>query len=132
MRTTIQTPDGPRQIPDWANCYCVSDHRPNFIHPYPFALPNGDELWLCPNTLHQAKTLLNLYVQLDGPPNGITAAKFNYFVRQLITLYWQQVMEFREDEAEFEQWKAEREPEPYTGMSDAEIFDFIKKVEAHA
>lgn len=125
MKITVQTPDGPRTVPDWASCYCVSGHRPSYIHPYPFALPSGDELWLCPNTYHQTNTLLNLYKNLDGPPTGVTAAKFNYFVRSLITLYWQQVLEMRNEDAD---WEAMNFVE--SEWTDAEMFDFIKKVEA--
>ena len=125
LKTTINTPSGPRVIPDWAACHCVSKHRPHYIHPYPFALPNGDELWLCPNTYHQTTTLLGLYKSLDGPPAGRTLAKFNYFVRSLITLYWQQVLEEQADAQAFEAWKNSLKDE-----DDMDLFEDIKRVVA--
>lgn len=125
MRTTIKTPKGVRVIPDWAKCHCVSKHRPAYIHPYPFALPSGDELWLCPNTYHQATTLLNMYTSLDGPPKPLTVVKFNYFVRELITLYWQQILAHREDEFAFAAWKNSQRDE-----DDLDLFEDIKRVVA--
>lgn len=130
MRLTIQTPEGPRTVPDWATCYCVSNHRPHYIHPYPYALPSGDELWLCPNTFHQANTLLNLYMNLDGPPKGTTLVKFNYFVRSLITMHWQQLMEMKGDEEAWREAHLVRIANQGM-MSEQELSDFIKKVEAH-
>ena len=125
MKTTINTPSGPRVIPDWAKCHCVSKHRPAYIHPYPFALPDGDELWLCPNTYHQVTTLLNMYKALDGPPKPMTAAKFNYFVRQLITMYWTQVLIQRQDEGNFQAWK-----DSLRDDDDMDLFEDIKRVVA--
>lgn len=124
MKKIIQTPDGPRSVPDWAKCYCVTRHSPQYIHPYPFALPSGDELWLCPNTYHQARTLLSLYQKYDGPPRS--AWTFNYFVRSLITMYWSQVLDEREDQAAYEAWKAE-----YVSKGYMEMFDEVKKTVAH-
>lgn len=132
MKVTIQTPEGPRLLPDWAKCHCVTRHSPNYIHPYPFALPDGTELWLCPNTFHQANTLLKLYTSLDGPPAKMVNVKFNYFVRSLLTYYWQQVLEARASEEEYEAWKAANAPEEedyeYLNVNIAEI---IKKTVAH-
>lgn len=132
MKITIQSPDGPRLLPDWAKCHCVTRHSPNYIHPYPFALPNGIEMWLCPNTFHQANTLLKLYNSLDGPPAKTVCVKFNYFVRSLLTYYWQQVLEARASEEEYEAWKAANAPEEedyeYLNLNIAEI---IKKTVAH-
>ena len=129
MRLTIQTPNGSRAVPDWAKCHCVSRHSPNYIHPYPFALPSGDELWLCPNTYHQATTLLNIYKKLDGPPTKMEAIKFNYFVRQLIKLYWQQVLNEQQDIQAYTVWKNSlRDDEE----DDWGLFEVIKKVEADA
>lgn len=110
MKRTIKTPSGPRLIPDWAQCYCVKQHRPKYIYPYPFALPSGDELWLCPNTYHQVTTLLGMYTTLDGPPKPSALMEFNYFPRNLIKMYWEQVMHAREDEASFEAWKESLKP----------------------
>lgn len=132
MKVKVQTPDGPRLVPHWAKCHCVSRHSPNYIHPYPFALPSGVELWLCPNTYHQANTLLKLYTSLDGPPAKNVAIKFNYFVRSLLTYYWQQVLEARASDEDYEAWKAsqvvEEEDYEYLGIDIAEI---IKKTVAH-
>lgn len=125
MKATVKTPEGLRVIPDWARCYCVSDHRPAYIHPYPFALPSGDELWLCPNTYHQATSLLNMYTSLDGPPALSAARSFNYFVRSLITMYWQQVLQAREDEQAFEVWKQTLKPE-----TEDELYDDIRRLAA--
>lgn len=125
MKITVKTPSGPRVVPDWAMCYCVSKHRPAYIHPYPFALPNGDELWLCPNTYHQATTLLGMYVSLDGRPKPLTLVKFNYFVRELITMYWHQALAQREDAQAFEAWKSSMRDE-----DDMDLFDSIKRVVA--
>lgn len=122
MKTRIQTPDGPRTIPDWAECHCVTTHRPNYIHPYPFALPDGTELWLCPNTYHQATTLLNLYKQLDGPPKAHRVGpQFNYFVRSLLTLYWNQVLEARANEKAFKEWQA----------IEGDVYELVKRTEAY-
>lgn len=90
MRVTIQTPSGPRQIPDWAACHCVSRHTPSYAHPMPFVLPDSTEMWLCPNTHHQATTLLKVYRDLNGPPDFKTQLNFTVFVRGLIKLFWQQ------------------------------------------
>lgn len=132
MKVTIQTPDGPRLLPDWAACHCVSRHSPSYIHPYPFALPNGTELWLCPNTYHQANTLLKLYTGLDGPPEKRVCAKFNYFVRSLITYYWEQVLDARQSELEYEAWKeassVKHQDKEYLNIDIAEI---IKKTVAY-
>ncbi len=128
MRTTIQTPDGPRTVPDWAKCHCVTRHSPNYIHPYPFALPSGDELWLCPNTYHQAKTLLGIYRKLDGPPTGVAHARFNYFVRSLIKFYWQQVMQDQASLESYADWKASQQDKD--DWSNWGLFEVIKKVEA--
>lgn len=84
----IKTPEGDRIIPVWAKCYCVTRHTPTYIHPYPFALPDGRELWLCPNTFHQATTLRNIYTSLNGPPKGLYN-QYSSFVRQLVKMYWQ-------------------------------------------
>lgn len=121
MKTTINTPEGPRLIPEWAKCHCVTRHSPNYIHPYPFALPDGTELWLCPNTYHQANTLLKLYKSLDGPPIAATTVKFNYFVRSLLTYYWQQELEARADLEEFQKNYPETE----------DIYETIKKTPAY-
>jgi hypothetical protein len=93
------------------------------VHPYPFALPSGEELWLCPNTFHQANTLLELYKKFDGPPRS--AYTFNYFVRSLITLYWSQVLEEQEDEAEYQAWKADTDERGYPAL-----FETVKKTVA--
>jgi hypothetical protein len=57
---------------------------------------------------------------LDGPPTGVVAARFNYFVRSL-----KQVLEMRKEDAN---WEAINFVE--SEWTDAEMFDFIKKVEA--
>lgn len=129
MKTTINTPSGPRNIPDWAQCHCVSRHSPNYIHPYPFALPSGDELWLCPNTYHQATTLLAIYKKQDGPPAKREAIKFNYFVRSLIKLYWQQVMDEQVDIEAYLAWKESQRDED---DDDWGLFEAVKKVVADA
>lgn len=127
MKTTIQTPRGSRAIPDWAKCHCVTRHSPNYIHPYPFALPSGDELWLCPNTYHQATTLLNIYTKLDGPPQPRIMGTFNYFVRSLMKLYWQQVLEDQQDIEAYLAWKeSQKEDEE----DDWGLFEAVKKVVA--
>lgn len=131
MKVTVQTPDGPRLVPHWAKCHCVTRHSPNYIHPYPFALPNGIELWLCPNTFHQANTLLKLYSSLDGPPEGRVAVKFNYFVRSLITYYWQLVLEARASDEEYEAWKASQVQEEDDEFLNINIQEIIKKTVAH-
>ncbi len=127
MRLTIQTPNGSRAVPDWAKCHCVSRHSPNYIHPYPFALPSGDELWLCPNTYHQAMTLLSMYKKLDGPPARRDVCKFNYFVRQLIKLYWQQILEEQVGIEAYNNWKKSLVEEDDWGL-----FEAVKKVDVDA
>lgn len=97
MKAIIQTPDGPRAVPDWARCHCCSRHTPMYVNPLPWALPEGDELWLCPNTHHQISTLWKLYLKLDGPPNGITEMKFTFFVKQLGRYAWQQQLRLNQD-----------------------------------
>lgn len=124
MKTTIQTPTGPRSVPDWAKCHCVSRHSPNYIHPYPFALPSGDELWLCPNTYHQATTLLTIYKKQDGPPVPREFVRFNYFVRQLIKLYWQQILEEQVGIEAYEAWKLSLVDEDDWGL-----FEAVKRVD---
>lgn len=126
MKTTIKTKGGPRTIPDWAQCHCVSRHSPSYIHPYPFALPSGDELWLCPTTYHQANILLDIYQKLDGPPERRQAVTFNYFVRSLITMYWQQVLEQRHDAEVYQGWLDSRNPD----RDNEELFEDIKRLVA--
>lgn len=89
-RRTIDTPAGPRTIPDWAKCYCVSRHTPNYIHPLPWSMPDGMEIWICPNSHHQATALWRIYNKLDGPPKFEVANQFNFFTNQLCKLSWQQ------------------------------------------
>lgn len=125
MKITIQTKQGPRTIPDWAKCYCVTRHTPNYIHPYPFALPNGEELWLCPNTYHQATTLKSLYEKLNAPPTGVEHAKFNYFVRALMRMYWQQVLENRQDEDSYSEWVSSQKQDEDDGF---ELAEYIKRL----
>ncbi len=123
----INTPDGPRTVPEWAFCHCVTTHRPRYLHPYPFALPSGDELWLCPASYHQATTLLNMYLSLDGPPSTEALGSFNYFPRNLIKLCWQQIMEQRNDTEAFEEWKnslkKDDDDDAYVGL-----FEDIKRL----
>lgn len=93
MAMKIRTPDGyERTVPEWSKCYCVTRHTPMYIHPYPYAFPDGREIWLCPNTFHQANTLWKIYNQLGGPPTGMTIIQYTSFVRQLIKLSWEQKM----------------------------------------
>lgn len=105
MKTVINTPKGPRTLPEWAKCHCVSRHTPVYIHPLPFALPSGEELWLCPNTFSQANTLLGLYTKLSGPPSADTLVQFSQFTRSLIRLYWNQLMKQTQDMESFNEWK---------------------------
>lgn len=94
MRVKLRLPDGSfREIPEWAKCYCVTRHTPHYINPMPFVIADGTELWLCPNTHHQATTLMKLYKKFNGPPDLKTNNKFNFFVRQLLTLHWRLHME---------------------------------------
>lgn len=92
----INTPQGKRVVPPWSKCYCVTRHTPTYLHPYPFALPDGRELWLCPNTYHQANTLLGLYRKLNAPPTGEQLRQYTTFVKNLLKLYWQLVVNERE------------------------------------
>lgn len=87
----ITTSEGARIVPEWAKCYCVARHTPTYIHPYPFALPDGREIWLCPNTYHQATTLRGIYLKLNGPPKG-QLREYSSFVKRLLKMYWQQKM----------------------------------------
>lgn len=119
MKTTIRTADGVREIPSWATCYCVTRHTPKYIHPYPFVLPNGVEMWLCPNSHHQASTLLSLYNKHDGPPVRKIHEEFNYFVRELLKYYWQLELRKRADEQSHREW-AEKERQ-----------DVLKKIEKY-
>lgn len=92
MRRVIQTPQGPRSVPTWAQCYCVAQHMPKYAHPMPWEMPDGMELWLCPNTHHQVNLLWATYNKLDGPPNERTLQQFATFARRLCKMAWQQKM----------------------------------------
>lgn len=100
MKATISTPSGTRQVPDWAKCYCVVRHQPKYLHPYPFELPDGSEIWLCPNTFHQAtmfkKKMLdsNMPLDLQNYPGVPT------FVVNLMKHMWQ--MKLREEDIQDE------------------------------
>lgn len=97
MKRVINTPEGPRTLPDWAQCYCVTRHTPTYINPLPFGLPNGDELWLCPNSYSQAMLLKSLYKKLNGRPELKVINKFSLFVQNLIALCWQQQLNKERD-----------------------------------
>lgn len=91
MRTVIQTPNGPRTVPDWARCYCVSRHTPTYIHPMPWSLPDGTELWLCPNTHHMVSTLWALYQKVGGHPKlGKGQRGFSHVVIRICNMAWVQ------------------------------------------
>lgn len=91
-------PDGSeRVLPEHARCYCVQRHTPKYIHPLPFSLPDGTELWLCPTTHHAISTLLKIYKKVDGVPHYTTEQQFTYFVRSLAKEYWYQRLQLRED-----------------------------------
>lgn len=123
---TINTPEGKRNIPDWAEkgCMCVKNHRPMYVHTYPFALYNGAELWLCPNTYHQATTLLKIYQKLNGPPATPILCDFGYFPRGLIEMYWYQVLEAQDEYESYEAWKADQ-------VVDDGSTDYFEEVKKH-
>lgn len=120
MAVRIKTPAGDRIIPDWATCYCVTRHTPTYTHPYPFSLPNGRELWLCPNTFHQATTLRAIYENLNGPPRD--SRTYSSFVRQLVKMSWQQTL----SQVAVEQKKAETEEA--AAREARELFERAKQV----
>lgn len=127
MRVTIQTPSGPRQLPDHACCYCVSRHSPQYVHPLPFELPDGTEMWLCPNTHHQANTLLKIYQQLGTPPGHSTQKRFTVFVQRLIRMWWEEHQEQQRlgDEArEEERQRAEEREQDEAAM---EAFERVRR-----
>lgn len=93
MRRVIQTPNGPRGIPDWAKCYCVSRHMPIYLHPLPWELPDGTEMWLCPNTHHQVTTLWKMYEKVDGPPALGNHNPFALFAVRFCRFAWQMKMQ---------------------------------------
>lgn len=93
----VNTPAGPRVVPEDAKCTCVVDHRPNYVHPLPFALPNGQEYWLCPTSFYQARALLDLYRKLDNPPEYAARREFGVYVCKIVARYWQQVLWQRRD-----------------------------------
>lgn len=65
-----------------------------------------------------------MYIKLDGPPIPREAVKFNYFVRSLIKLYWQQMLQDQADIEAYLAWKAEQEDDDDTYG----LFEAIKKV----
>lgn len=111
MKRVINTPDGLRTIPDWSKCYCVQRHTPTYIHPLPFSLPQGEELWLCPNAYSQAQTLLGLYERLEGPPEDKVIVQFSPFTRNLIRYYWNQVLNERREADFIKEWEVQHKRE---------------------
>lgn len=96
-----------------------------YVHPYPFAMYDGIELWLCPNTFHQANLLLKLYKQLNGPPDAETLRSFGFFPRGLVELYWQQVMEAQDEFESYEAWKA---AQPVFDDGSTDYFDQVREL----
>jgi hypothetical protein len=88
------------EIPEWAQCYCVVQHRPGYIHPIPFELPDGRVLYLCANSHHQVTTLYNMYLEVGGAPQPEIRGKFNVFSQRLARVAFQMhlAMEAKDDE----------------------------------
>jgi hypothetical protein len=51
-------------------------------------LPDGTEIFLCPNTHHQIHTLLSLYKKYGGRPAYNEENQFSYVVQNLGKMYW--------------------------------------------
>lgn len=96
MKLVIQTPKGPRTLPEWAKCHCVVHHIPSYIHPVPFQLPTGEELWLCPNMYSQVSMLIAAYWKLDGEPEHKVINRFSVFARKCAAWCWQRELAKRE------------------------------------
>lgn len=129
MKRVINTPEGLRTLPEWATCYCVKRHTPTYIHPLPFSLPQGEELWLCPNTYSQVQSLLGLYEKLDGPPNDKVIVKFSPFARNLIRLYWNQVLNNRRNEEYLRDWEEKHRKELDAEKAFMRMVSRIKRAE---
>lgn len=127
MRVTINTPVGPRYLPEWAKCYCVTRHTPAYIHPYPFALPDGREIWLCPNTYHQITQLVKLYEKYSAPPGYKTKAKYTVFAQRLAKMYWDQILHQRKDEEQFNEWRAQHGADQ---LKELQVANLVKQVKA--
>ena len=103
----------------------MTRHTPTYIHPLPFSLPTGEELWLCPNTYSQAATLLGVYRSLDGPPNAETLWKFSLFTRNLIKLYWKYELEDRREAEYIEEWQKNHQKEV---DEEKKFMDLVKRI----
>lgn len=108
MIHTIQTPRGPRIIPEDAKCECVAKHLPMVLYPYPFVMPDGSELWLCPTTLNHVTTLIGMYKQFWGPPDSESVKKFTFYTRRLVSRYWELYQLREEYNEDYRAWKAEQ------------------------
>lgn len=71
------------EIPEWAECHCVVLHRPKYIHPIPYEMPDGNIMYFCPNTHHQVTTLVGLYKELGGTPPLEVLRHFNTVAQRM-------------------------------------------------
>lgn len=77
------------EVPEYAQCYCVVSHRPMYLHPIPFEMPDGRVLWMCANSHHQVTTLYNMYLEVGGVPDWQIRNYFNGFAQKTAKMAYQ-------------------------------------------
>lgn len=79
---------GDHVIPEGTECLCVYKHVPGYAHVFPYTLPDGYVIYLCPNQYHSTKTLVNMYHKLDGVPHAAFLTRFSVVAQRLARLHF--------------------------------------------
>jgi hypothetical protein len=76
------------EIPAHAKCYCVSRHVPTYAYVFPWELPDGRILYLCPNTYQCVKILLEMRREVGGAPSRSMLWEFPLVAIKLSRLHF--------------------------------------------